>query len=480
MGFLSSDKPDIFVSYAWVNDNPIAGDGPGWVSTLVRGLRNLLAMKLGRKDAFEIWSDDRVAGNAAITPEVAEGLAGASMLVLVLSRGYLSSDWCRRELDTFLREMARRQIEGRRIFLVEFEPTERPAELADLLGYRFWVDDRSGKAPRTLNFPQPRDGDDRYYDLLTDLSHDISAEKQRIKDEQDAVTPRSLVSAPVKRQRVVYLAESTDDLEDHRDEVRRYLMQESVRVLPEIEYPRDASSFRGAVESDLAQSVLFVQLLSRVAGKKPAGSDAGYVAIQHQCAEARGMPILQWRSPDVDPSSASSESYRRLLGGESVVASDLAEFSRLVVRRIDQLMAPPPSPLKGEGEADRLVFINAEENDHALAVEIAKVLCNKGVTSLLPARRGAPERVREALVRSLVGCDALMMVHGDNPDWLVSQWDQFRKVKPKRTSSLKSVCLCDGPPPNREPCNLVVPGAYQVDCRAGIREELFEGFLSSL
>ena len=85
-----------------------------------------------------------------------------------------------------------------------------------------------------------------------------------------------------------------------------------------------------------------------------------------------------------------------------------------------------------------------------LAVQIANLLCKKGVASILPARCCSPEKVREALVESLIDCDALVMVHGDNPDWLVRQWEQFRKVKPKRSTSLKAVGLCVSPPPGRE------------------------------
>ena len=122
-------------------------------------------------------------------------------------------------------------------------------------------------------------------------------------------------------------------------------------MLPETDYPRDLASFRRAVASDLARSTLFVQLLSRVAGKKPAGSEVGYVALQHACAAAAKVPILQWRSRDVDLMSSSSSSswswsHLQLLTGESVVASDLGEFIRLAVRRVDQLTAPPP-PRRG-------------------------------------------------------------------------------------------------------------------------------------
>ena len=58
MGYVHPDKPDIFLSYARVNDDPDATfpDRPGWVTTLVRGLKQRLANKFGRGEYFELWS----------------------------------------------------------------------------------------------------------------------------------------------------------------------------------------------------------------------------------------------------------------------------------------------------------------------------------------------------------------------------------------------------------------------------------------
>ena len=70
MGFLQPDKPDIFVSYAHVNDIALTRGRPGWVSAFVSGLKNLLAMKLGRDDVFDLWMDHRLAGNQSVTPEI--------------------------------------------------------------------------------------------------------------------------------------------------------------------------------------------------------------------------------------------------------------------------------------------------------------------------------------------------------------------------------------------------------------------------
>src|SRR6516164_9799321 len=79
MGFLEKDKPDIFVSYARVNDIPLAGRQRGWVSTLVSELKSLLAMKFGRSDAFELWTDYRLDGNDSLTPQLGQELKDCAL-----------------------------------------------------------------------------------------------------------------------------------------------------------------------------------------------------------------------------------------------------------------------------------------------------------------------------------------------------------------------------------------------------------------
>ena len=45
---------------------------------------------------------------------------------------------------------------------------------------------------------------------------------------------------------VVYLAEATPDLDDLRDNIRRYLKQANIRVLPETYYDRTPNAYRTA------------------------------------------------------------------------------------------------------------------------------------------------------------------------------------------------------------------------------------------
>ena len=153
MAFNPSPGCDLFISYARVDDEPVFG--VKWVSTLLQDLRNLLAQKMGRNDAFSIWWDETdLRGNHAVTPEIRTAVQQSATMLMVLSPGYLASQWCRQEKDLFF-EVLGGKPQGR-VFVVERqvlrEDQSRPAELADLKGYRFWYRDEQNRA-RTLSAP---------------------------------------------------------------------------------------------------------------------------------------------------------------------------------------------------------------------------------------------------------------------------------------------------------------------------------------
>ena len=85
-------KHDIFVSYAHVDNEPIAGMDTRWVTNLITGLKPLLGKKLGRADAYSLWMDYELRGNEPITPHLLEQVQDAAILLLILSPGYLASE----------------------------------------------------------------------------------------------------------------------------------------------------------------------------------------------------------------------------------------------------------------------------------------------------------------------------------------------------------------------------------------------------
>ena len=151
MAFVQNFKHDVFVSYAHVDDQIYPPHEEGWVTALVGNLKRQLSEKVGQ-DVVDVWMDYKLEGNVAFTKEILDSLQNSATLLLILSAGFVSSAWCKREVNRFLEVIRARAASGSQLFLVERVKIEKekligdgelPAELNDLTGYRFWIDDRA-------------------------------------------------------------------------------------------------------------------------------------------------------------------------------------------------------------------------------------------------------------------------------------------------------------------------------------------------
>ena len=171
MSYVPGNAHDIFVSYAHVDDLTDREDEDGWVTALVKKLKNRLAQLLGRQDNFSLWYDHQLRRNVLVTPEIMGAIERTATLVVILSPGYLESEWCTREKDTFLKLVDERRANEGRVFLIERDKIEleaRPPEFGDLLGYHFWKEDRQGRL-RTLRISRSGDDESAFLDVLEDL-----------------------------------------------------------------------------------------------------------------------------------------------------------------------------------------------------------------------------------------------------------------------------------------------------------------------
>ena len=478
MSFVPDCHHDVFVSYAHRDDEPPLGCPHGWVTTLMTEVRRLLTEKLVESD---LWMDHKLAGNDPITPVIYHHLESSATLVIVLSPAYLSSEWCRRERDAFLTRIEGFKQQGASIFVIEKEKIQAedwPAELRDLKGYPFWqIDPLDNERMRTLGYPcpNPTTPDDRnYYKMILDLSDDLVKELKQIKNARDTAPPERIHTAEPTGQRI-FLAEVTDDLEQRRQEVRRFLEQHGFKVVPEVFYGYEPGHFREAMQADLAGCRLFVQLLSEFAGKKLPGAEQGFPSLQHEIAAEQGLTVFQWRALELDFDKA-EPSQLELLGKPSVIAEPIEHFKARLVRKATEKPAPTPPPSSGH-----IVFVNFRDEDKELATQVKSIADQMGLGYALPLRRGRPSEIRRDMERKLIESDAIMVLYGVAPEtWVHEQLLNYNKLAWKRDRPGIGLALCEFPPPEKEELGMKLPGMEFLDCRAGIDPQVIRRFLEPL
>jgi hypothetical protein len=473
LAYLSSDAYDydIFVSYAHVDDMPLPGATQGWVTTFSTCIKMKLAQKLGRNDAYALWMDHELRGGQPITPHILETVRRSAILLVVLSPGYIASSWCRRELETFHSLIAEGQ--ARHVFVVELDPIDKaelPSALADLKRSRFWVEDQNSGSPRTVGTPVP---DREYYSAIDDFIREVVTDLKQLK-RVEPLSERTLIQ-PANG--TVFLAEVTDDLEEQRNSVKRYLEQAGIGVVPKNPCSLEPKAFCQAVTEGLAEGELFVQLLSAIPGKRPPDLPEGYVKCQLELARSLGKPVLQWRNPTLAVASVQDGTQRALLDSATVRAEGIEDFKREIRRRLEERRAQPPRPMPTEA----FVFVDMDSTDRPLAEQLSEILVRNGAGYMLPTEEQDPRKFRKDLRDKLLECNALILIYGSTTrSWVDGHLRELQKMLTLRSSPLRGLAIVEGPPDPKDRLSIMLPKMKVINCRGGVSEGEVRRFLETL
>jgi len=179
MPYLPDRAHDIFISYAHADDTPSP-----WVSSFAKFLKATLNKKLrlkenGQSVDVEIWKDHLLPQQGSLSERLENEVKESSILLVVMSKSYLYSDWCKQEGMSFVKSLQGRSY--LRIFVVSIEKTEEtwPSFLLDpnsqrLLSREFYQEAEVGKF-RTI----PMKDEQGYLhpmanEILNDLAEDLS------------------------------------------------------------------------------------------------------------------------------------------------------------------------------------------------------------------------------------------------------------------------------------------------------------------
>jgi hypothetical protein len=447
----------VFISYASVDDQPIPPAESGWVSTLVGILDRYVAMQLGRTEAYSHWFDKQQLQGGQKVEEILEKVRQSKLFVAILSPGWIKSEFCQRELATFIEH--NNDNLNRRIFVIERAPIDEnetmPDLFRDIVRYKFYAPDDK-KIMRTFALPKPHQDHDReYFRLLDDVARDIA---ERLESGLG-------VSAQPKGP-AVFLAQVTDDLDTHRSEVRRFLRQAGINVLPTSDYRQGREEFEKSFNEDIAKSILFVQLLGSNVGKMPSDVPEGFAWLQYTLAKSKSLPILQWRDPKLDLSTVSLAKQKDLLNLQTVQRLRFEDFRKHVAKEFARLSEPLSSRVPPSDH--QTIFINANTVDRETVDHIKKHLDRRCLAWSVPLsldhKDVSSEEIANDTSENLKGSHGMFVVYGlAPPAWVTSQLRQILKIFPQRTTEPRFVTVVKAPPSPKAPLSIGFPGLKTID-----------------
>ncbi len=434
--YIPGCQHDIFISYAHFDNEPLAQGKEGWISFLHTALRVRLRQLLGAD--LDIWRDPKLHGNDYLGDTLLNKISQVATLVSVLSPRYIQSDWCLREMKGFCATAVQRGDlrigDKARLFKVIKTPIslyEHPEELQGLRGYEFFETNPQTGQPLEFRPELGLEAERKFFSKLEDLAFDIHHLFKLLQTQGTSAPPPSTNSA------TVYLAETTSDLNDSRDKIRRELLARDYTVLPDTDLPiTNIAALYDKIRQALAKSKLSIHLIGRIYGLVPEGESRSLIEIQNELAAdlAPRVSRLIWLPSGLQTSDQRQEQLiRTLRNGEYVHDSmDLLETS------LDELKDTILKKLRdGKNGATGVpapsgptrVYLICDKQDLAAARPVADHLFDRGFEVEWPAFDGNETALCEAHQDKMVLCDAVLIFCGESSDtWFSSKTKDLVKA----------------------------------------------------
>lgn len=378
---------DVFISYAHIDNLSLKEGEKGWVESFHRALEVRLSQLMGEPSS--IWRDHKLQGNDFFGDEIVDQFPKTAIMISILSPRYIKSEWCTKEVREFYQKATEGvglRIDNKsRIFKViktAIPYDSHPKEIADTLGYEFFVKDSFSGRIKELSQSISQNLEQLYWGKLDDIANDICSLLNMLKNEGETAS----IKHP--EEFTVYLAETSSDLKDQYDMIRRELIRFGYRVVPDSRLPLVASEFYRAVEHFLDQSILSIHLIGASGGMIPEGSQESIVTLQNELAaqksKTRNLNRLIWiLSSDTDNDPHHNRFIHRIRtddesqSGADLFETSIEDFKTAIYKKLNaaRAMSNPYQTLNGDGKSIFLAEtnFNMEPYREKLKLELIKM-----------------------------------------------------------------------------------------------------------
>lgn len=463
MSTLANFEDDLFISYAHIDNQPLAEGLKGWVETFHERLKIRLEQLTG--EPARIWRDRKLQGNDVFAETLVARLSKAAIMVAVISPRYVRSDWCLKELGEFCRSAGDGLVieDKSRVFkVVKFHVpfAEHPEQLRGVLGYEFFEYDPERGRAREFSPDVTPARDIRYWEKLDDIAYDVKQMLDTLA--RPSAQPARKVTAGEAK--TVYLSETTSDLSTERGLIKRELQMQGHVVLPDRELPLTGPALRDALGQYMSRSALSIHMLGGNYSVVPEGETRSLVEIQSEVAEGcgEGLRRLVWMPAGVEPRDERQRElvnkFRLGLNGHrniEVLQTSLEELKKQIEERVTDRPKPTAAAAAGNnGGGPASVYLICDREDLGEVLPLEDYLFHRGFNVFLPAMEGDESSVREDHKANLVECDAALVYYGRGSDvWLRMKQRELQKVAGygrARPMLAKGIYIAGPPTPAKE------------------------------
>lgn len=450
---------DAFISYAHLDNVELDEGRGGWVTNLQRALEARVAQLYGAES--RIWWDPKLQGNDYFSDTLEQRLQRVKALIAIVSPRYVKSDWGKRELAAFCKAAEQqggvRVRDKARIFKVLKTPVDRelhPPELQSLLGYEFFKEDPLTGKMRELDEIFGPDAEKDFWLKLDDLAHDICDLLKLVPPQPD----------PISTKGCVYLAVTTSELKESREEIKRDLVQHGYTVLPDRPLPLAAGEVEAVVREDLARCRLSVHMVGRTYSLVPEGALLSLGELQNELAIERAgkgqFSRLIWIPPGL---KVEDDRQRKVLEGlrmdprmdkqADLLETPLEALHTVISASLNKVEVPEkPEALKSSESTPQLYLIYDRRDADTIGPWADWLFTSFEV--IHPSFEGSESDVASYHEENLRNCQGALIFYGSAGEpWLRGKLRELQKSAAFRetcASPTTGVCLIAPRTPMKE------------------------------
>jgi hypothetical protein len=397
MAFLDDLEHDVFVSYAHVDNIPDVVGEKGWVEQF----ESLLSVRLLKRfgEPVAVWRDPELRRAQLFDSVIEKAVRGSGIVVALISRRYLKSDYCAQELEWF-REKATADPQGLvidgslRIFpvlLYNIPPKEWPEICKGTSAFMFH--DAEGK-----EFGEPLDPKSKdFQKQLRQLVEELHSVLTRIAEtEASGANPQPEESGEGEPSFRIFLSHAADVLRPTRRQIAAALAGCGVEVMTDVPPPYEDQEHAAAVGEALEKADLAVHLLAPQPGEPLNEDDPGRTypveQIRLGLENARSQLVLMPEELDVD--LVREASYQQLLHSLGERERNASRLEVVRTGRHQMLNAILAKRTKIEEEARRAAaatatpspgtaFIDLHNQDVPYATDLVGFLAQKQIAPIM-------------------------------------------------------------------------------------------------
>jgi hypothetical protein len=493
----------LFISYAHLDNQPLAPEQQGWITRFHASLSAMLSMRLGRQ--AEIWRDSKLNGNDIFADEIVQQFPKTELLISILTPRYLESEWCTREVREFCRSAEHtgglivdnktRVIKVIKIPIENEDPL--PPVMKQALGYPFFVFDEQ-ETPLELDPAYGGEFQQKFNLKMAKLAFDIT---QLIKLIGSNAADDNPASAPTADKPAVYLGECSFDVREEREALAIDLRLHGYTIYPDTKLPDEEIAYITEVDRMMGLCKLAIHPIGAVYGAVPDGnSEQSITVLQNRVAiqqcRSRELPRLIWIPRPARPDTPRQQEFIETLSrdpeaqfGADVITADIEALKAAVHAALKKIETPPPvaAPNASEttaiGSSVKSVFVLCDERDRKATIPIRKLLKSRGFETSIPLFEGDAATVRQASQDALASCDAVLLFYGSADEaWKRCQEAELKKAQAYRESKAPlTVYTCLSEPVTESKQEMIeLEEPRLIDCLQGLAEDKFGDFIRAV